>query len=97
VIDEDTPEFVKEAWADDSLNGLSQRYLVLSQMISGAVNGEESHTPDQQQRLRKQIAILWVRTKDYPKLRFKSRALMEKFDDVYRDADGDAEASDERE
>jgi hypothetical protein len=86
VIDEDTHEFVKEAWTSDTFHGLSKRYFLLSQMVSEAAT-EAGRIPSEfQKKLRRQLVLLGLRARRYPKLEERSAALVKKFDGICKDA-----------
>ena len=92
MTDEDTHEFVKEAWNSDTFHGLTKRYFLLSQLVSEAATDAGRMPPELQKRLRRQLVLLGLRARRYPILEGRSAALVEKLDDAYRNADTDADA-----
>jgi hypothetical protein len=83
---------VKEAWTSDTFHGLTKRYFLLSQIVSEAATEAGQIPPELQKKLRRQLVLLGLRARRYPKLEGRSIALVEKFDDAYRNADTDADA-----
>jgi len=61
-------------------------------MVSEAATDAGRISPELQKKLRRQLVLLGLRARKYPKLEERSAALVEKFDDAYRNADTDADA-----
>jgi hypothetical protein len=79
VIEEDTRGFVKEAWTDETLQGFSKRYMMLSKIVHQAKENDEEFSRDTRKRINRQIYILWNKTRSFPKLHIKVIKLSEDF------------------
>jgi len=98
VIEEGTQEFVKEAWADYTLQGFSKRYMMLSKIVRRAIGVDEELGQDTRERINRQILILWGKTWRFPKLHEKVIRLSEdlkKYDVERRASEKDAQIQDE--
>ena len=79
MIEEDTQGFVKEAWTDDTLQGFSKRYMMLSKIVHQAEESDEEFSRETRKRINRQIYILWNKTRRFPKLHTKVMKLSEDF------------------
>ena len=79
MIEEDTREFVKEAWTDNTLQGFSKRYMMLSKIVHQALGGKEEFNRNTRKRITRQIFILWGKTKSFPRLHAKIIKLSKDF------------------
>ena len=98
MIEEDTQEFVKEAWADHTLQGFSKRYMMLSKIVHRAIGDNEELSQDTRKRINRQVLILWGKTWRFPKLHEKVMRLSEdlkKYDVERRASEADAQTQDE--
>jgi len=98
VIEEGTQEFVKEAWTDDTLQGFSKRYMMLSKIVHQALGNDEELSQSTRKRISRQVLILWGKTRRFPKLHTKVIRLSEdlkKYDVERRTSEADAQTQDE--
>lgn len=90
--------FVKEAWTDNTLQGFSQRYMVLSKIAHQAIENNEETDTETRKKIRRHILILWRNTTRFPKIQKKAMRLLKEFKnyDVERRAsEKDAQIQDE--
>ena len=64
--------FVKEAWTDNTLQGFSQRYMVLSKIAHQAIENNEETDTETRKKIRRHILILWRNTTRFPKIQKKA-------------------------
>jgi hypothetical protein len=98
VIEEGTQEFVKEAWTDNTLQGFSKRYMMLSKIVRQALGNNEDLSQNTRKRINRQVLILWGKTRRFPKLHTKVTRLSEdfkKYDVRRRASEADAQTQDE--
>ena len=94
MIEEDTRGFVKEAWTDETLQGFSKRYMMLSKIVHQALGNDEEFSLDTRKRINRQIHLLWGKTRSFPKLHAKVIKLSEdfkKYDVERRASEADAQ------